>query len=129
MIKIESLSWSNVSAQECCGIIRLLRATAMPFRFWGSSIASNASSVAGSTSKVFRVWLIVSSIPKFFTYFRNAHDGTIECTAKSLHFSLRRYDPDQVQRVTAVSHVPAECSCKLAVSQLLVGAPLGTPLM
>ena len=38
--------------------------------------------------------------------------------------SLRRHDPDQVQRVTAVSR-PAQ-GLERAVSQLLVGAPLGT---
>src|SRR3954464_10308908 len=39
--------------------------------------------------------------------------------------SLRRHDPDQVQRVTAVLGGFAH----LAVSQLLLGAPLGTALM
>ena len=42
--------------------------------------------------------------------------------------SLRRHDPDQVQRVTAVS-ARCEAALKLAVSQLLIGAPLGTGLM
>jgi hypothetical protein len=41
--------------------------------------------------------------------------------------SLRRHDPDQVQRVTAVSYLKNRF--ELAVSQLLVRAPLGTGLM
>jgi hypothetical protein len=41
--------------------------------------------------------------------------------------SLRRHDPDQVQRVTAVSGQNKRL--ELAVSQLLIGAPLGTGLM
>ena len=43
--------------------------------------------------------------------------------ASGTSLSLRRHDPDQVQRVTAV---PDPSRSKLAVSQLLVGAPLGT---
>lgn len=38
-----------------------------------------------------------------YIYFRNGHYCTIECTAKVIYFSLRWYDPDQVQRVKSQS--------------------------